>query len=133
MGSVALVGVKHGERGDGFFGVRIQFDRRFEFALRLLHLVAEAVQAAEKQMVIDAVGIKFRDLLVLIDSKLQDIVRAGAAGHVTQGTQINSPEKLVSFEILGITLDDVLRLANSVRDAAGFYVKFGKGGGQELR
>ena len=129
---VAFVGVEHGQRGHGFFGTGIDLDGGLEFAFRLLHIVVQAVEAAEQQMIVDAVGIELHNLFVLVDGQLQDVVGAGAAGHVAERAQINAAEQLVGFEILGIALDDVLRFFDGVGDAAGLYVEFGQAGGQEF-
>ena len=130
---VAFVGVEHGQRGHGFFGTGIEFDGGLEFAFRFLKIIVQAVEAAEEQVIVDAVGIKLHDLLVLIDGQLQDVVGAGTAGHVAERAKINAAEKLVGFQILGIALDDVLRFFDGVGDAAGLYVELGQAGGQEFR
>ena len=83
-------------------------------------------------MIVNAVGIELHDLFVLIDRQLENVVGAGAAGHVAERTQIDAAEKLVGFEILGIALDDVLRFFDGVGDAAGLDVEFGEAGGQEF-
>ena len=133
MGRVPFIGVEHRQRGHGLFRGGIEFDGGLEFAFCLLKIVVQAVEAAEQQVIVDAVGIELRNLLVLVDGQLQNIVGAGTAGHVSEGAQINAAEKLVGFEILGIALDDVLRFLNSVGDAAGLYVELSQGGSQELR
>ncbi len=130
---VAFVGVKHGQRGDGFFGAGIEFDGGLEFGFGLLQVVVQAIEAAEQKVIIDAVGIELDDLLVLFDGQLQNVVGAGAAGHVAQRAQVDAAEKLVGFEVFGIALDDVLRFLDGLGDAAGFYVEFGQGGGQKFR
>ena len=87
---------------------------RLEFVFCFLQIAVQAVEAAEKQMIVDAIGIDLDDLLVLIDGKLENVVGAVAAGHVAEGTQINAAEQLVCFQILGIALDDVLRFEDGV-------------------
>ena len=98
-----------------------------------LKIVVQAVEAAQKQMIVDALGIELHNLLVLVDGQLQDVVGAGTAGHVAEGAEINAAEKLVGFQIFGIALDDVLRFFDRVGDTAGLDVKFSEAGGQKFR
>ena len=108
-------------------------DGGLEFAFRLLQIIVQTVEAAEQQMIVDAVGVELHDLLVLVDGELQDVVGAGTAGHIAERAQINAAEQFVGFEILRIALDDVLRFPDGVGDAAGLYVKLGQAGGQKFR
>ena len=133
MTRVSFVGVKHGEGGDGFFGIGIDFDGGLEFSFRLLHIVVEAVEAAEEQVIVNAAGIQLSDLLVLIDSKLKNVVGAGASGHIAKRAQVNTAEKFVGLKVLGIALDDVLGFADGVGNASGLHIELGEGRGQELR
>ena len=133
MGGVPFVGVKNGESGYGFLGTGINLDRGLQLAFGLLQIVIQPVKTAEKQVVVKIVRFDFDDLLVLLNSQLEHIVRAVAAGHVTERTQINAAEKLMRFKIVGIALDDILRFNHGVADAARLYVKFGQAGGQKFR
>src|SRR5579862_5932739 len=83
-------------------------------------------------MIVDAVGLDFDDLFVLLDGEFEDVVGAVAAGHVAKGTEIDAPEKLVGFEIFGIALDDVLSFEDGVSNASGLNVKFGEASGQKF-
>ena len=100
---------------------------------RFLQIAVQAVEAAEQQVIVNAVGLDLHDLLVLLDGQLEHIVGAVAARHVAQRTEIDAAEQLVRFQVLGIALDDVLRFEHGVADASGFYVEFGQAGGQEFR
>ena len=133
VGGVAFVGIEHGQRSDGLFGAGIELDRGLEFGFGFLQVVVQAVQTAEKQMVINIVGFELDDLFVLLDRQLKHVIGAGAAGHIAQRAQINSAQQLVRFQILGIALDDVLGFEHGVANPAGLNVKFGKSGGQEFR
>ena len=73
---VAFFVVEIGERGDSLFGIRIQLDRGLELAFRLLQIVVQAIEAAEQKVVIDVVGFDLDDLLVLLDSQLENVLRA---------------------------------------------------------
>src|SRR5579871_2124329 len=134
LGGIAFIGVKQRKRGDGFFGIRIELHRGLQFAFRFLQVVVEAIEAAEQEVIVHVLGLDFDDLLVLLDGQLQDIFRpVSAAGHVSEQTQVNAAEQFVGFEIVGITLENFLRLQHGVADAAGFDVKLGQAGGQEFR
>jgi len=124
---VTLVGVEHGQGGDGFFGAGIKFDSGLEFGFSLLQIAVQTVEAAEKQVIVDAGGIEFGDLLVLVDGQLQHVVGAGATGHFAERAQIDAAEKLVGFEVIGIALENVLGFFDGVGDAARLDVEFGEG------
>ena len=132
MARVSLIGVEHGQRGDGFFRTGIEFNGSLEFAFGFLHVVVEAIEAAEKKVIVHAIGVELHDLFVLIDSELQNVVRTVATGHVAERAEINAAQKFVGFKILGIALDDVLSFFDSVSDTAGLHVELGEGGGQEF-
>ncbi len=72
---VALFVVQIGQSGDRFFGIGLQLDRGLEFALRLLQIVVQPVEAAQQKVVVHVVGLDLDDLFVLLDGQLENILR----------------------------------------------------------
>jgi len=113
-------------------GTGLKPDRGLELVFRFLEVVVEAVQAAQEQMVVHAIGLQFDNLLVLFDGQFQNTLRPVARLHVAQRAQIDSSEQAAGFEIIGIALENVLGFDDRVADTAGSRVKFGQAGGQVL-
>jgi hypothetical protein len=95
-----------------------------------LQIVVQAVQAPEKQVVVHAVGLQADDLLILLDRQFQNALGTAARLHVAERAQINPSQQAAGFKIVGIALDDVLRLDHGVANAAGLGIELGESGGQ---
>ena len=108
----------------------MEADGGLEFVLRFLQVVVESVQAAEKQMVVHTIGLEFNDLLILLDSKFQDALRSVTGLHVAERAQIDAPEQTARFEIVDVTLENVLGFNDGVANAAGAGIKLGQSGCQ---
>ena len=132
MRGIAFVGVEDRQSRNGFLGVRVYLDRDLEFALGFLQVVVQAIEAAEQKMVVHTVGLDLHDLLILLDGQLQHVVGTAAAGHVTEGSQVNATQEFMRLEIGGVALDDVLGFDDGVADATGLDVKLGQAGSEEL-
>jgi len=63
--------------------IRFQLHCGLQLALGLLQIVIQPVQAAQQQVVVDAIGLNFYDLLILFDGQLEHIVGAVATGHIS--------------------------------------------------
>ena len=130
---VALIVIEVGQHGHGLLGIGLQLDRRLKLALGLDEVVVHFIQTAEQKMVIHTVGLDPHHLFVLLDGQLQQVVGTAALLHVAERLQIDPPQQLVRFEIIGVALEDVLRLQNGVAYAAGLDVHLGQRRGQVLR
>src|SRR4030095_7843584 len=130
---VAFFVVEVRKRGNSFLRVGLQLYGRLEFVFGLGQVVVEAVKPPEKQVVIDVVGLNLDNLLVLLDGQLQDVTRTASGLHVAQRSQVDPAQQLVSFQVIGITLQDVLGFQYGIPDAACFRIKLGQGGRKILR
>src|SRR6185369_125625 len=89
-GGVALFVVKIGQRGDRFFRIRLQLDRNLELVFGLLQIVVQPVKTPQQKVVVNIVGLDLDDLFVLLDSQLQNVLRALSGLHIAQRTQVNA-------------------------------------------
>src|SRR5262249_24363549 len=69
---------------------------------------------------------------ILLNGQLQDFPRPTRLG-IAERTQVNSPQKLVGFQVVGIALDDLLSFENGVAYAASAVVDVSQSGIQVLR
>ena len=99
-------------------------------SLGLLQIVVQPVQPAQQKMVVHVVGLDLDDLLILLDGQLENILRALSRLHVAQRAQINAAQQLVGFQVVGIALQDVLRLEDGIPNAAGLGIHLGQRGRQ---
>ena len=93
---------------------------------RLLQIVVQPVETSEQKVIVHIVGLDLDDLFVLLDGQLQHVLRSLSGLHVAQRTQINAPQQLVRFQIVGIALKDVLRFQDGVPNAAGLGIELGQ-------
>ena len=74
MRRIALIGIEHRQCGDRLFRIGVDLDRGVQLGFRLLHVVAQTVQASEQQVIVYALRIELHDLLILFDRELQNVV-----------------------------------------------------------
>ena len=81
-------------------------------------------------MVLHALGIELDDLLILLDRKLQHLLRLRARLHVAERAQINTAQQTTRFQVVAVALQDVLGFQHGVANAAGLGVEFRQAGVQ---
>src|SRR5208282_1894032 len=93
-------------------------------------VVVQAIEPPEKQVVIHVVRLQADDLFILLDRQFQDALRTAARLHVAKRAQVDPSQQTAGFEIVGIALDEVLRLDHGVANAADLVIELGQAGGQ---
>jgi hypothetical protein len=66
-------------------------------------------------VVVNIVGLDLDDLFVLINGQLENILRTLPVLDVPQRTQIDPPQQLVRFQVIGIALENVLGFEDGIR------------------
>ena len=79
-------------------------------------------------MVIDLVRLQLHDFTELLDCKLQNFRRLDSTLHVANGTKIDPAKQFAGIEVVGIALDDFLRLGDRVANVSRLEIQFGKTG-----
>ena len=89
-------------------------------------------------MVVDEVGrigIQLDDLLVLFDRELEHVLSPALAARldVAHRAQVDTPEELVSFEVIRVALNDVLSFQHGIPNASGLGIQLSQAGSQVRR
>ncbi len=116
--SVTFFVIQVGQRGHGLLRIGLQLDRGLELVFGLLQIVVQPVETSQQKVIVHIVGFDLDDLFVLLDGQLENVLRALSRLRIAQRAQINAAQQFMRFQVVRVTLENVLRLEDGIPNAA---------------
>ena len=124
MFEVALLGVEARHVEHDLLIVAVDLLCGLELCFGFGGVVVEAVELAEQKPGLQIVGLQLGDDLVLLDGGLEDVAGLLALA-VAERAQVDAAEEHVSFDVVRVLVDLVLRGGDGLADAAQAKVEVG--------